>query len=151
MTQDIPASQHQTAPLCVGDRLTPLIFGPISRAFLARYAAASSDFNPIHIDSDYAKAGGHRDIFAHGMASLGLLSRMILQNFPDGRVTSLSGRFTAITKVGAIITLSGTIRAIVPRDQHLLVRLDIQSSVPKHQVTIIGQAEILLPLPIRSA
>jgi acyl dehydratase len=50
----------------VGDRIIDKTFPKITRAMLALYAGASGDHNPIHIDSDFAKAAGFPDVFAQG-------------------------------------------------------------------------------------
>src|SRR3546814_1755994 len=48
-------------------------------SLLALYAGASGDHDPVHIDIDFARAAGLPDVFAHGMLSFGLLSRMVTQ------------------------------------------------------------------------
>ena len=63
------------AALTPGHVLPGLNFGPITRTTLALYAGASGDHNPAHIDSDFAKAAGLPDVFAHGMLSFGVLAR----------------------------------------------------------------------------
>ncbi len=96
----------------VGDCLPNLHFGPITRAMLARYAAASLDFNPIHIDADFAVSAGQGDVIAHGMLTFGLASRLVAEWAGPERISRLTGRFTAITHVGDVITVSGHVRAI---------------------------------------
>ena len=49
--------------LAVGDTLPAIEFGPISRHTLALYCGGSGDLNPIHVDSDFAKASGYEDVF----------------------------------------------------------------------------------------
>ena len=61
----------------VGTEIPALELPPISRYTLALYAGASGDHNPIHIDSDFAKAAGMPDVFAHGMLSMAYLGRML--------------------------------------------------------------------------
>jgi acyl dehydratase len=45
---------------------------PITREMLVRYADASGDHNPIHLDADFAQRVGLPDIIAHGMLTMGL-------------------------------------------------------------------------------
>ena len=54
-----------------GDELPALVKGPIERIQLVKYAGASGDFNPIHVDEEYAKSAGMKSVFAHGMLSMG--------------------------------------------------------------------------------
>jgi acyl dehydratase len=47
-------------------RLTPTTAPPISRVQIARYASAVGDFNPMHVDEEFAKASGMPSVIAHG-------------------------------------------------------------------------------------
>jgi acyl dehydratase len=40
-----------------------------------RYAGASGDFNPIHIDPEFAKAVGLPNTILHGLYMMGLVAR----------------------------------------------------------------------------
>ena len=40
-----------------------------------RYAGASGDFNPIHIDAEFAKAVGLPNTILHGLYMMGLVAR----------------------------------------------------------------------------
>ena len=42
-----------------GEAIPALEFGPITRHTLALYCGGSGDHNPIHVDSDFAKASGY--------------------------------------------------------------------------------------------
>ena len=46
---------------------------PVDRVQLSRYAGASGDFNPIHIDETYARALGMPSVYAPGMLVMGFL------------------------------------------------------------------------------
>lgn len=52
-----------------GLRVTPDRYVP------HRYAGASGDFNPIHIDADFAKAVGLPGAILHGLYVMGLVAR----------------------------------------------------------------------------
>ena len=40
---------------------------------IAAYAEASGDYNPIHLDGDFAKSVGLPGVIAHGMLQMGIL------------------------------------------------------------------------------
>ena len=63
--------------LDVGDALPPFTTAPVSRLTLALYCGASGDHNPMHVDIDFARAGGASDVFAHGMLSMAYLGRLL--------------------------------------------------------------------------
>jgi acyl dehydratase len=53
---------------------------PLTRVQIARYACAVNDFNPIHLDEEFAKAAGMPSVIAHGplMAAL-VIDRLVAQ------------------------------------------------------------------------
>src|SRR5882762_8281817 len=66
----------------VGDAIKPIVLPPISRHQLALYCGGSGDHNPIHVDLDFAKKFGFKDVFAHGMLSMGFLGRLVTSYAP---------------------------------------------------------------------
>jgi len=58
----------------VGDEIPELKVTP-DRHLTVRYAGASGDFNPIHIDEDFAKSVGLPGRILHGLYSMALLAR----------------------------------------------------------------------------
>jgi acyl dehydratase len=87
----------RTEPL---NSLPGLVSSPITRDTLMRYAAASWDDNPLHLDQSYARKAGHPDVFAHGMLSAGYLSRLLTNWIDQASIDSIHLRFVAITKLG---------------------------------------------------
>lgn len=57
-----------------GSQLPALSVTP-DRYVTVRYAGASGDFNPIHIDEDYAKSVGLPGRILHGLYTMALLAR----------------------------------------------------------------------------
>lgn len=66
----------------------------ITRADLARYAEASGDTNPIHLDDEIARAVGLPGVIAHGMFTMALAARAVGDWFPGAEVVSLGCKFT---------------------------------------------------------
>ncbi len=62
------------AELSVGDQIPELRVTP-DKYLPHRYAGASGDFNPIHIDDELAKAVGLPRNILHGLYSMGLVAR----------------------------------------------------------------------------
>jgi acyl dehydratase len=60
--------------LNVGDQTPELRVTP-DKYLPHRYAGASGDFNPIHIDEEFAKAVGLPRNILHGLYSMGLVAR----------------------------------------------------------------------------
>lgn len=63
----------------------------------ARYAEASGDHMPIHVDREAARRFGYRDVVLHGMCTLALATHSILSltGMPPHALRRLSARFGA--------------------------------------------------------
>ena len=62
------------ADLNAGDAIAELRVTP-DKYLPHRYAGASGDFNPIHIDPEFAKAVGLPNTILHGLYMMGLVAR----------------------------------------------------------------------------
>lgn len=51
----------------------------INRTMLVRYAGASGDMNPMHVDEAAAQAVGYPSVFAHGMFTAGVAAHYLTQ------------------------------------------------------------------------
>ncbi len=83
--------------VAVGEEL-PAITQTITQEFIDRYAAASLDFNPVHIDPDWsarAKVFGRPATVLHGMAQMSLLCSLVLRAWGAAtEITRIEGKFT---------------------------------------------------------
>ncbi|GAA4910379.1 acyl dehydratase [Actinomycetospora succinea] len=128
----------------VGTELPPVEAGPITRAMLSLFAGASGDHNPIHIDTDVARAAGFDDVFAHGMVAMGYLGRALVAWFPQEQVRSLGGRFRRITPVHARPRCHGRVEEIVEVDGERRARLALWVEIDDDGPVITGSAEVAL-------
>jgi acyl dehydratase len=72
-----------------------------------RYAEASLDKNPIHVDNDVAKAAGHPGIIAHGLCTMAMSMRELINGLAEGdprRLKRLKVRFTKPVLPGESLT-----------------------------------------------
>ncbi len=82
-----------------------------SAATAAAYAELSHDFNPLHLDPDFAAATAFGAPIAHGTMALNLLMQSIAATFGDQPVSEhLDIRFSAPVKVGETILAGGEMR-----------------------------------------
>jgi acyl dehydratase len=128
----------------VGDQLRPLTTEPISRLMLALYAGASGDHNPIHVDIDFARKAGMKDVFAHGMLSMAYLGRLLTDWVPQSALRGYTVRFAAITQVGDSITCSGTVLEKFEQDGERRVRLQVSTVNQDGEVKLTGEALVAL-------
>ncbi|MGB8930487.1 MAG: MaoC family dehydratase [Anaeromyxobacteraceae bacterium] len=77
------------------------------------YAAASGDFNPIHLDPRVGKAAGLGGAVLQGMCTYAWLSDACVAYFDDPvRVRKVRARFAKPVKAGDTITFTGRCTAI---------------------------------------
>jgi 3-hydroxybutyryl-CoA dehydratase len=92
------------------------IAGPahrVTQAQLQRYADASGDHNPLHLDPRFAATTPYGKTIAHGMLVLAFISEMLTKEFGKSWLCGgkLKTRFRAPVFPGDTVTASGTLRA----------------------------------------
>ena len=137
-------SAPKFADVKVGDEIPKLVLPPISRHQLALYCGGSGDHNPIHVDIDFAKKFGFKDVFAHGMLSMAFLGRVVTGWVPQKQVRSLGTRFTSITWVGDVITVSGKVTGKREANGEKVVDLEVRCTNQNGQDTLQGHATVAL-------
>ena len=126
----------------VGDKIPDLVIEPITRSTLALYAGASGDHNPIHIDLDFAKEAGMKDVFAHGMLIMAYLGRAVTNIVPQSNLKNFNVRFSSITNIGDILTCSGEVNKIDKNNSKKTIVLDLIVSDEFGDIKISGAATI---------
>ena len=126
----------------VGDKIPDLVIEPITRSTLALYAGASGDHNPIHIDLDFAKEAGMKDVFAHGMLIMAYLGRAVTNIVPQSNLKNFNVRFSSITNVSDILTCSGKVNKINKINSKKTIVLDLMVSDEFGDIKISGAATI---------
>ncbi len=82
----------------------------VSEDEINQYAAITDDYNPIHLDSDFAGRTPMGGVIAHGTMSLGLIWQMLRRNFGSERLgkAELSIRFVRPVRPGDTVRAGGT-------------------------------------------
>jgi acyl dehydratase len=85
----------------------------ISQDFINRYAVASLDLNPVHIDPDWAaraKVFGQPTTVAHGMATMALMASVVTRAWgPAVAITRMKSKFTKPVWVNQMLKLRGVV------------------------------------------
>jgi acyl dehydratase len=78
-----------------------------------RYAGASGDFNPIHIDEDFAKQVGLPGRILHGLWTMAQVARAHTEaTGGPAKLKSLSVQFRGMGKIGEEIVVTGVVREV---------------------------------------
>jgi acyl dehydratase len=101
------------ADLNVGDQVPELRVTP-DKYLPHRYAGASGDFNPIHIDDEFAKAVGLPRNILHGLYSMGLVAKAnaALAGGDPRALKKLSVQFRGMGMPEQEIVVSGTVKSV---------------------------------------
>lgn len=129
-----------------GDALPPLV-RPISQENINRYAHASGDFNPIHVDEAFAAQTPLGGTVAHGMLVLSYVSQMITASFGPSWLSSgrLSVRFKTPARPGDTITIEGKIKSIESKKGVSYANCNISCHNQKGELVLSGVALARLP------
>lgn len=99
--------------LNVGDAIPELCVTP-DKYLPHRYAGASGDFNPIHIDPEFAKAVGLPSTILHGLYMMGLVARAVtdVAGGDPKALKRLSVQFRGMGAPETEIVVSGTVKSV---------------------------------------
>ncbi len=67
----------------------------VSREQILRYAGAVKDFNPMHIDEEFAKAAGMPSVIAHGPLTAAIVLDLIVSQISANGLAAAEVRFRA--------------------------------------------------------
>jgi acyl dehydratase len=132
--------------LKVGDSLPPLSKGPLTREWIKKYADASGDHNPIHIDENAAKAFGLPSVIAHGMLDMAFVAQHVSNWIGlSGELKRIKVRFGAMVKPGDTVICKGKIKDKKVEDGKKIVLCDLWAENQKGEQVISGEAEAVFP------
>jgi acyl dehydratase len=78
-----------------------------TREQIAAYAEASGDYNPIHLDDDFARTVGLPGIIAHGMLQMGIMGTVAAEAAGGAdKLRRLYCRFAGMVVPGDEVTFS---------------------------------------------
>jgi len=125
----------------------PQLVKNITQEKINLYAQASGDFNPIHVDEDFAKKSPLGGTIAHGMLILSYLSQMMTIAFGQSWLSwgKLNVRFKEPARPGDVITASGNIRNIEQEESEIRVNCNVLCQNQRGEVVITGESSLRLP------
>ncbi|MBE3556919.1 MAG: MaoC family dehydratase [Firmicutes bacterium] len=95
--------------------------GPVTRVQIARFAGATLDFNPVHVDEPFAQTAGMPSVIAHGPLLAGFLAGLLEEQFGFDVVRKISCRLTAPVFPGDVLRFSATVADLDPQEPDLRV------------------------------
>jgi acyl dehydratase len=121
------------------DEHRPLTVTP-DKYLTYRYAGASGDFNPIHLDDEFARAVGLPGRILHGLWTMAQVARA---QGNGTRLKSLSVQFRGVGVPEAEITV--TSKVVEERDGEVVVECDAEQA--GNRIIRRGRAVVARPAP----
>lgn len=112
------------------------------------YAKASGDYNPIHVDANYANQTPFGGTIAHGMLVLSYISEMMLAAFGSQWLSTgwLSVRFKSPAHSGKQVKVEGRIRTVERTDKQIKVICNVACRDETDHPIITGEAGVTIDL-----
>ena len=130
------------ADLKPGDAIPELKVTP-DKYLPNRYAGASGDYNPIHVDADLAKSVGLPSNILHGLYSMGVVAKAAAQGLAGGdprALKKLTVQFRGMGLPEQEIAVTGTVKEV---DGNRVV-VDLEAAQGDNRIIRNAQAELEL-------
>ena len=129
-----------------GDAL-PSVTKLVTQQGVNDYARASGDFNPLHLDAEFAAKSSYGRRVVHGMFVLAYVSEMMTLAF--GRPWLESGRlkvrFRAPVYPESEVTTFGTVLEVLPDGDQVRLECSVGCRNQDGEEVISGTASVALP------
>ena len=116
----------------------------VTDELIRKFAEVSGDYNPIHLDEEFAKRTRFGKRIAHGMLSGAFISAVLGNEFKERKIVYLSQtmRFTAPVFIGDTVTTTGTVSNI--REVKGIVTLETICTNQKGETLVKGEAVVMI-------
>lgn len=114
----------------------------ITEEMVTLFAKVSGDYNPIHMDEDYAKKTRFGRRIAHGMISAGLISRVLAMKLGNGGIyLGQTLKFLKPTHIGDNLTITATVSHL--REEKGIASVETIVTNQNGEICVKGEATIM--------
>ena len=116
----------------------------VTETDIVMYAGITGDFNPMHVNEEYARQSLFSARIAHGMLTAGYVSAVLGMKLPgEGSIyMSQTLRFTQPVRIGDTITARIEVIELFPEKKR--VRLATTCRNQDHDLVLDGEALVLM-------
>ncbi len=116
----------------------------ITDAVVRAFAELSGDFNPIHLDEEFAAKTQFGKRIAHGMISGALISAVLGNEFKEKKIVYLSQTMRFIAPVFIDDTITATATVVNIREDKPIVTTETVCTNQNGQEVVKGEGKIML-------
>ena len=126
----------------IGDKFS--VSKQITDEVVRKFAELSGDFNPIHLDEEFAQTTRFGRRIAHGMISAALISAVLGTKLTERRIVYLGQtlKFVAPVFVDDTVTATATVTKI--REDKPIVALETVCTNQRGETTLTGEAAVMI-------
>jgi len=108
------------------------------------FAKASGDYNPLHLDEEFAKQTRFGRRIAHGMLSASLISAVIANELPGEGSIYLGQTLQFVAPVFLDDTVTARVTVASIREDKPILKLETVCTNQRNEVVIKGEATVLI-------
>lgn len=126
----------------VGDEIPAMAKSPVDRVQLARYAGATGDFNPLHVDESYAKSLGMPSVYAPSPLGMGFLGQLITDWARGAQIKRFTTKFIRLIWPGDTLVCKGRVSDRHGENGRYHIELDVWAENQKGELVLKGTATL---------
>jgi 3-hydroxybutyryl-CoA dehydratase len=128
--------------LKIGDKFTTS--RTVTDELIRAFSEVSGDYNPIHLDEEFAKKTRFGKRIAHGMLSGAFISAVLGNEFKEMKIVYLSQtmKFTAPVFIGDTVTTTATVTHI--REDKPIITCETICSNQNGEILVTGESKIMI-------
>jgi acyl dehydratase len=131
-----------TSSAKVGDTHELQLVDDLTRTQIVQYAGASGDYNPLHTDNPFATGvAGYPGVFAHGMLTMGMTGRLLVDLAGPEGLLGYGVRFKAQVWPGDTLTAKATITDVSDG----VASLEVVTTNQRGEEVLAGTASLRIP------
>lgn len=116
----------------------------VTEADIAAFAGVSGDFNPVHVNEEFASQTMFKGRIAHGMLSAAFISTVFGMKLPGPGCIYVSQllKFKAPVKIGDTVTARVEVTTLVPEKKFVTFKT---TCTVGEKVVLDGEATLMVP------
>lgn len=105
------------------------------------YAGVSLDFNPIHIDNEFAKKVGLGGIILQGLCTMAYVYRAVADDKDPSKLKKFKVRFRSVVRPNDKLQVKGKVKSV----ENGLVTIELQAENQKSEQVITNAYAVVEP------
>ena len=119
----------------------------VTEADVTTFAGLIGDFNPLHVDAEYARKSRFGRRIAHGIFTAGLISAVLGNKLPGTGAIYLSQQLEFLAPVFIGDTVTATAEVIAWRADKRIITLKTEATKQDGTQVVTGKAVLLVERP----